>query len=71
MFSCCQRPGARSRRSRAFWMAVVSVPGNVRSCRKRNASAPSGLQPKHLDPDTLDIEELKQRFLVVQAQAAA
>src|SRR5260221_5270811 len=27
----------------------------------------SGLQPKHLDPDTLDIEELKHRFLVVQA----
>src|SRR5664280_3403250 len=31
----------------------------------------SGLQPKHLDPDTLDIEELKQRFLVVQAVEAA
>jgi 3-hydroxyacyl-CoA dehydrogenase/enoyl-CoA hydratase/3-hydroxybutyryl-CoA epimerase len=30
-----------------------------------------GLQPKHLDPDTLDIEELKQRFLVVQAVEAA
>jgi 3-hydroxyacyl-CoA dehydrogenase/enoyl-CoA hydratase/3-hydroxybutyryl-CoA epimerase len=29
------------------------------------------LQPKHLDPDTLDIEELKQRFLVVQAVEAA
>jgi 3-hydroxyacyl-CoA dehydrogenase/enoyl-CoA hydratase/3-hydroxybutyryl-CoA epimerase len=29
------------------------------------------LQPRHLDPDTLDIEELKQRFLVVQAVEAA
>jgi 3-hydroxyacyl-CoA dehydrogenase / enoyl-CoA hydratase / 3-hydroxybutyryl-CoA epimerase len=29
------------------------------------------LQPKKLDPDTLDIEELKQRFLVVQAVEAA
>src|SRR6201999_3579683 len=29
------------------------------------------LQPKHLDPDTLDIEELKQSFLVVQAVEAA
>ena len=29
------------------------------------------LQPKHLDPDALDIEELKQRFLVVQAVEAA
>jgi 3-hydroxyacyl-CoA dehydrogenase/enoyl-CoA hydratase/3-hydroxybutyryl-CoA epimerase len=29
------------------------------------------LQPKHLDPDTLDIEELKQRFLVTQAVEAA
>jgi 3-hydroxyacyl-CoA dehydrogenase/enoyl-CoA hydratase/3-hydroxybutyryl-CoA epimerase len=34
-------------------------------------SALSGLQPKHLDPDTLDVEELKQRFLVVQAVEAA
>jgi 3-hydroxyacyl-CoA dehydrogenase / enoyl-CoA hydratase / 3-hydroxybutyryl-CoA epimerase len=31
----------------------------------------AGLQPKHLDPDTLDIEEMKQRFLVVQAVEAA
>jgi 3-hydroxyacyl-CoA dehydrogenase/enoyl-CoA hydratase/3-hydroxybutyryl-CoA epimerase len=31
----------------------------------------SELQPKHLDPDTLDVEELKQRFLVVQAVEAA
>jgi 3-hydroxyacyl-CoA dehydrogenase/enoyl-CoA hydratase/3-hydroxybutyryl-CoA epimerase len=31
----------------------------------------SGLQAKHLDPDTLDIEEMKQRFLVVQAVEAA
>jgi 3-hydroxyacyl-CoA dehydrogenase / enoyl-CoA hydratase / 3-hydroxybutyryl-CoA epimerase len=31
----------------------------------------SSLQPKHLDPDTLDVEELKQRFLVVQAVEAA
>jgi 3-hydroxyacyl-CoA dehydrogenase/enoyl-CoA hydratase/3-hydroxybutyryl-CoA epimerase len=31
----------------------------------------AALQPKHLDPDTLDIEELKQRFLVVQAVEAA
>jgi 3-hydroxyacyl-CoA dehydrogenase / enoyl-CoA hydratase / 3-hydroxybutyryl-CoA epimerase len=31
----------------------------------------SDLQPKKLDPDTLDIEELKQRFLVVQAVEAA
>lgn len=29
------------------------------------------LQPKHLDPDPLDVEELKQRFLVVQALEAA
>jgi 3-hydroxyacyl-CoA dehydrogenase / enoyl-CoA hydratase / 3-hydroxybutyryl-CoA epimerase len=34
-------------------------------------SALGGLQPKHLDPDTLDVEELKQRFLVVQAVEAA
>jgi 3-hydroxyacyl-CoA dehydrogenase / enoyl-CoA hydratase / 3-hydroxybutyryl-CoA epimerase len=31
----------------------------------------SDLQPKHLDPDMLDVEELKQRFLVVQAVEAA
>ena len=31
----------------------------------------AGLQPKHLDPDTLDVEEMKQRFLVVQAVEAA
>src|SRR6266571_2073814 len=31
----------------------------------------AGLQPKKLDPDTLDIEEMKQRFLVVQAVEAA
>ncbi|MBB5049459.1 3-hydroxyacyl-CoA dehydrogenase/enoyl-CoA hydratase/3-hydroxybutyryl-CoA epimerase [Rhodopseudomonas rhenobacensis] len=31
----------------------------------------AALQPKHLDPDTVDIEELKQRFLVVQAVEAA
>jgi 3-hydroxyacyl-CoA dehydrogenase/enoyl-CoA hydratase/3-hydroxybutyryl-CoA epimerase len=31
----------------------------------------SSLQSKHLDPDTLDVEELKQRFLVVQAVEAA
>lgn len=31
----------------------------------------AGLQPTHLDPDTLDIEEMKQRFLVVQAVEAA
>src|SRR5215207_1571577 len=31
----------------------------------------SGLQPKKLDPDTLDVEEMKQRFLVVQAVEAA
>jgi 3-hydroxyacyl-CoA dehydrogenase/enoyl-CoA hydratase/3-hydroxybutyryl-CoA epimerase len=31
----------------------------------------SGLQPKQLDPDSLDVEELKQRFLVVQAVEAA
>ena len=29
------------------------------------------LQKTHLDPDTLDVEELKQRFLVVQAVEAA
>ncbi|KWV55275.1 3-hydroxyacyl-CoA dehydrogenase [Bradyrhizobium macuxiense] len=29
------------------------------------------LQPKHLEPDMLDVEELKQRFLVVQAVEAA
>ena len=31
----------------------------------------AALQPRHLDPDTLDVEELKQRFLVVQAVEAA
>jgi 3-hydroxyacyl-CoA dehydrogenase / enoyl-CoA hydratase / 3-hydroxybutyryl-CoA epimerase len=31
----------------------------------------SELQPRRLDPDTLDVEELKQRFLVVQAVEAA
>ncbi len=31
----------------------------------------TSLQSKHLDPDTLDVEELKQRFLVVQAVEAA
>ncbi|KWV48720.1 3-hydroxyacyl-CoA dehydrogenase [Bradyrhizobium macuxiense] len=31
----------------------------------------ANLQPKHLDPDTLDVEELKQRFLVAQAVEAA
>jgi 3-hydroxyacyl-CoA dehydrogenase / enoyl-CoA hydratase / 3-hydroxybutyryl-CoA epimerase len=31
----------------------------------------TALQPKHLDPDELDVEELKQRFLVVQAVEAA
>jgi 3-hydroxyacyl-CoA dehydrogenase / enoyl-CoA hydratase / 3-hydroxybutyryl-CoA epimerase len=31
----------------------------------------AALQPKRLDPDTLDVEELKQRFLVVQAVEAA
>jgi 3-hydroxyacyl-CoA dehydrogenase/enoyl-CoA hydratase/3-hydroxybutyryl-CoA epimerase len=31
----------------------------------------AALQPKHLDPDTLDVEELKQRFLVAQAVEAA
>ncbi len=29
------------------------------------------LQPKHLDPDTIDRTEIKQRFLVAQALAAA
>jgi 3-hydroxyacyl-CoA dehydrogenase/enoyl-CoA hydratase/3-hydroxybutyryl-CoA epimerase len=29
------------------------------------------LQPEHVDPDTLDIAEMKQRFLVVQAVEAA
>ncbi len=31
----------------------------------------AALQPKQLDPDELDVEELKQRFLVVQAVEAA
>ncbi|MBN8960089.1 MAG: enoyl-CoA hydratase/isomerase family protein [Rhizobiales bacterium] len=31
----------------------------------------AALQPKHLDPDMLDVEELKQRFLVAQAVEAA
>jgi 3-hydroxyacyl-CoA dehydrogenase/enoyl-CoA hydratase/3-hydroxybutyryl-CoA epimerase len=31
----------------------------------------SALQPRQLDPDTLDVEELKQRFLVAQAVEAA
>src|SRR5258708_23442606 len=38
---------------------------------KRLRPGPGALQPKHLDPDTLDIEELKQRFLVTQAVEAA
>jgi 3-hydroxyacyl-CoA dehydrogenase / enoyl-CoA hydratase / 3-hydroxybutyryl-CoA epimerase len=29
------------------------------------------LQPTHLDPDTIDVEEMKQRFLVAQALEAA
>jgi 3-hydroxyacyl-CoA dehydrogenase/enoyl-CoA hydratase/3-hydroxybutyryl-CoA epimerase len=29
------------------------------------------LQPRHLDPDTIDVNELKQRFLAVQAVEAA
>jgi 3-hydroxyacyl-CoA dehydrogenase/enoyl-CoA hydratase/3-hydroxybutyryl-CoA epimerase len=39
--------------------------------QKRLWSGIGALQPKTLDPDTLDIEELKQRFLVVQAVEAA
>jgi len=39
--------------------------------QKRLWTELSSLQPKHLDPDTLDVEELKQRFLVVQAVEAA
>ena len=31
----------------------------------------AALQPKKLDPDTIDVNELKQRFLVVQAVEAA
>jgi 3-hydroxyacyl-CoA dehydrogenase/enoyl-CoA hydratase/3-hydroxybutyryl-CoA epimerase len=31
----------------------------------------AALQPRHLDSDTLDVEEMKQRFLVVQAVEAA
>ena len=31
----------------------------------------AALQPKHLDPDTIDVNELKQRFLVVQAVEVA
>jgi 3-hydroxyacyl-CoA dehydrogenase/enoyl-CoA hydratase/3-hydroxybutyryl-CoA epimerase len=31
----------------------------------------AGLQPRKLDPDTLDVKELKQRLLVVQAVEAA
>ncbi|MGO4713171.1 3-hydroxyacyl-CoA dehydrogenase NAD-binding domain-containing protein [Bradyrhizobium sp. 2TAF24] len=39
--------------------------------QKRLWSGVAPLQPKSLDPDTLDVEELKQRFLVVQAVEAA
>ncbi len=39
--------------------------------QKRLWSGIGALQPKQLDPDTLDVEELKQRFLVVQAVEAA
>lgn len=39
--------------------------------QKRLYAGIGALQPKHLDPDTLDVEELKQRFLVVQAVEAA
>lgn len=38
--------------------------------RKRLWPGLADLQPNHLDPDTLDVEELKQRFLVVQAVEA-
>jgi 3-hydroxyacyl-CoA dehydrogenase/enoyl-CoA hydratase/3-hydroxybutyryl-CoA epimerase len=38
---------------------------------KRLWSGIGALQPRTLDPDTLDIEEMKQRFLVVQAVEAA
>src|SRR6476469_4314935 len=39
--------------------------------QKRLWTELAGLQSKHLDPDTLDIDEMKQRFLVVQAVEAA
>ena len=39
--------------------------------QKRLWAGLGALQPKTVDPDTLDVEELKQRFLVVQAVEAA
>jgi 3-hydroxyacyl-CoA dehydrogenase / enoyl-CoA hydratase / 3-hydroxybutyryl-CoA epimerase len=39
--------------------------------QKRLWAGLEALRPKSLDPDTLDIDELKQRFLVVQAVEAA
>ncbi len=39
--------------------------------QKRLWSGIGALQPRSVDPDTLDVEELKQRFLVVQAVEAA
>ncbi len=39
--------------------------------QKRLWDGIGALQPKKLDPDTLDVEELKQRFLVAQAVEAA
>ncbi|OSI75603.1 3-hydroxyacyl-CoA dehydrogenase [Bradyrhizobium canariense] len=42
-----------------------------RAERKRLWPGLSSLQPKRLDPDDVDVEELKLRFLVVQAVEAA
>ena len=46
------------------------IPRRARARRACGRILPA-LQPKQLDPDTLDVEELKQRFLVVQAVEAA
>jgi len=66
-------PSTRPRRS--FWSRwskkAVGSPRTARGFLRlsREGQGPeepvaglSGLQPKHLDPDTLDVEELKQRF---------
>ena len=50
--------------------ASTTIPRRARA-RRACGRASRRLQPKQLDPDTLDIEELKQRFLVVQAVEAA
>ena len=53
-----------ARTARAF----TTIP---RAGRSGCGRALTELQPTHLDPDTISVEELKQRFLVAQALEAA